>query len=403
MLPYIYSEKEVLLVRETDGERFFVQKILKGYHYIYSELLNSPHPYLPKLYEVVISDDSTTVIEEYVEGQSLGNAELSEKQLRNAIKELCSVLEFLHSKGIIHRDIKPSNIILANDGHIRLIDFDAAHMTKDNVEQDTRLLGTRGYAPPEQYGFAQTDARVDIYSLGVTLEQLLGNKAQKPRYRWIIRKCTNLNPDKRYQLVKEIKNGLAFYRRSLGTISIIIVIALLSYGTLHRLPLFPVMVEETRTSYPTKDLLFYTKNGEYIIQGFDESTAGKSVSMRVDMTGKENFVDFAIPVSLNDWVEYGMKYDIGFDLGGLADGIQASFWRDGTEVSLWPMTAQNRLREIPYDPFILTEVPVMTQITSADADGDGIKELFVSKGNRRHALLTTYGSLLISKASLLNM
>ncbi len=388
------SEKStVLLVREIDGEQLYVQKILKGQHRIYAELLDSPHPFLPKLYEVEISDNDTTVIEEYIDGPSLGIAELSEKQLRNAIKELCSVLDFLHGKGIIHRDIKPSNILMAKDGHIRLIDFDAARMTKDDVEQDTRLLGTRGYAPPEQYGFAQTDARADIYSLGVTMQQILGQKADKSRYKRIIRKCTNLNPDKRYQSAKEIRNELVYYRRGLILVSAVLVIAILSYGLLQSLSLSPVMVDEPQIPYPEEDLLLYTKGGEYITLGFDESTEGESVSMRVDMTGHEDFVDFAIPASLNDWAEYGMKYDLGFELGELADGIQASFWRDGAEVSLWPAATQDRLREIPYDPFMLTEVKPMTQITCADADKDGVKELFVSKGNREHALLTTVWEL----------
>lgn len=204
------SEKSAVhLVREKGGTQLFVRKILKGQRHIYSTLLSCEHPYLPKLYEVDMDEDSTTVIEEYIEGESLGRAELSEKQLLTAVRELCTVLEFLHGKDIIHRDIKPSNIILANDGHIRLIDFDAARMPRDDLEQDTRLLGTRGYAPPEQYGFAQTDARADIYALGVTLKQLLGDRAQKPPYRRIIRTCTNLNPDKRYQSAAQVKRALS--------------------------------------------------------------------------------------------------------------------------------------------------------------------------------------------------
>lgn len=203
------SEKSTVhLVRKAGGDQVFVRKILKGQCHIYETLQNFQHPYLPKIYEVILSDTSTTIIEEYTEGQSLGSAELSEKQLVAAFKELCSVLEFLHGKDIIHLDIKPSNIILAKDGHIRLIDFDAARMPKDDLEQDTRLLGTRGYAPPEQYGFAQTDARADIYALGITLRQLLGENAQKPRYRRIIQKCTNLNPDDRYQSVRQVRVAL---------------------------------------------------------------------------------------------------------------------------------------------------------------------------------------------------
>lgn len=240
------SEKStVLLVREKNGEQVLVKKILKGQHPIYSELRNCTHPYLPKLYEVIISDDTTTIIEEYIDGQSLGSAELSEKQIVQAVGELCSVLEFLHGKDIIHRDIKPSNIILAKDGHIRLIDFDAARMPKEDLEQDTKLLGTRGYAPPEQYGFSQTDARADIYSLGVTMDQLLGDKAHKARYKKIIGKCTNLNPDKRYQSARQVKRAFSSRKRSvLYAVIGMILLAVLWYT----IPLYlPVQQEEVQS------------------------------------------------------------------------------------------------------------------------------------------------------------
>lgn len=208
------SEKSMVhLVREKDGDQIYIRKILKGKHSVYTVLQNIEHPFLPKLYEVDISDDATTIIEEYIEGRSLGGEELSKKQFSAVIRELCTVLEFLHGKGIIHRDIKPSNIILAGDGHIRLIDFDAARMPKDDLKQDTELLGTRGYAPPEQYGFAQTDERADIYALGMTTQQLLGDQAGKPRYKRIIQKCTNLNPDKRYQSVRQVRRAIFYTGR----------------------------------------------------------------------------------------------------------------------------------------------------------------------------------------------
>ena len=206
------SEKSLIqLVRKEDTEQIFVRKILEGQHEVYQALQGCPHPYLPKLYEVTVSDEETTVIEEYVEKKLPEAEKLSDQQFRSIVWELCCVLEFLHGKGIIHRDIKPSNILLAGDGHIRLIDFDAARIYKGEKEQDTRLLGTRGYAPPEQYGFAQTDERADIYSLGMTLEQLLQEKADRHGYRRVIRKCTQLDPEKRYQSVRQVRN--AFFRR----------------------------------------------------------------------------------------------------------------------------------------------------------------------------------------------
>ncbi|MCM1027185.1 MAG: protein kinase [Roseburia sp.] len=125
------SEKStVYLLREKGGERMYIRKELAGQHPIYQTLRNCPHLCLPKLYEVTIAEDSTTVIEEYIEGRSLVAEELTEKQFLHLVRELCSVLEFLHGKGIIHRDIKPSNLLLTEEGRLYLIDFDAARMPK---------------------------------------------------------------------------------------------------------------------------------------------------------------------------------------------------------------------------------------------------------------------------------
>ncbi len=218
------SKSKIDLVRKIDEssqdngraqkENLYIRKTLQGKHSVYALLLDNPHPYLPKLYEVNEADGCVTVIEEYIEGEPIGSMDLPKERLLQAAGELCDVLEFLHGKNIIHRDVKPSNILMAKDGHIRLIDFDAARMPKDELEQDTSLLGTRGYAPPEQYGFAQTDRRADIYALGVTLQKLLGSEADKPRYKKVIRKCTNLNPDKRYASAKQVKRELSCAKRN---------------------------------------------------------------------------------------------------------------------------------------------------------------------------------------------
>lgn len=202
------EKSTVHLVREKGKDQLYIRKVLHGQHPVYQALINCSHPCLPKLYDVVFSENTTTVIEEYIEGKTAGNVSLSDKRLRSVAGELCSVLEYLHGQGIIHRDIKPSNIIIAGDGHIRLIDFDAARMPKEDAEQDTKLLGTRGYAPPEQYGFMQTDERADIYALGVTLRQLSEGVRLKPRYGKVLRKCTALDPDRRYQSVREVRRAL---------------------------------------------------------------------------------------------------------------------------------------------------------------------------------------------------
>nr|WP_300659608.1 serine/threonine-protein kinase [uncultured Acetatifactor sp.] len=225
------KKSTVSLVQEKGGGRMFVRKVLAGRHPVYQMLQKDSHPCLPKLYEVAASDDCITVIEEYIEGQSCGAVELSERQFRQIVRELCSVLEFLHGKGIIHRDIKPSNILLTAEGHVRLIDFDISRVLHEGKEQDTELLGTRGFAPPEQYGFAQTDERADIYALGMTLEQLAQGRRWRIRYQKVIRKCKSLDPDKRYQSAGQLRHAfLLADRRVLCGAAALALAALMGLG-----------------------------------------------------------------------------------------------------------------------------------------------------------------------------
>ena len=208
------GKSTVTLMLDPDQNRRVVVKKLAGVHPVYEKLQALHHPYLPEILSVKQGEGETCMTEEYVEGPCLAAVSLSERALTRAFLELCQVLEFLHGHGILHRDIKPDNILLAPDGHIRLIDFDAAREPKANEAQDTRLLGTRGYAPPEQFGFAQTDARADLYALGATFRQLLGPVARKGRWRHILRRCTALDPKDRYasagQIRRAVYRGRAF-------------------------------------------------------------------------------------------------------------------------------------------------------------------------------------------------
>lgn len=216
--------KELKLLKQSEkstvylvcsGERKYIRKVLAGQHPVYEVLRDNPHPGLPGLLEVTVSENSTTILEEYIEGQPLGTVELSKRQFSTVVKELCSVLTFLHQKGIIHRDIKPSNIMLTEEGHVYLIDFDIARMPREGLDQDTRQLGTRGFASPEQYGFSQTDQRTDIYALGTTLKLLLTKKTEKPHYRKVLQKCTNLDPDQRYRSVEQFQRAFFPTKRNL--------------------------------------------------------------------------------------------------------------------------------------------------------------------------------------------
>ncbi len=160
-------------------------------------------PHLERLVEQSEDENGAYFISEYIEGISASERTFSEKEAVKLLLELCAAIKALHRAGIIHRDIKPSNIF-GNDGHIRLIDFDSARLRVEFQSRDTEILGTGGYAAPEQYGFMQTDDRSDIYAFGVTMEEILGENADKPKFRRIIRRCTQFDPDRRFRDISAV-------------------------------------------------------------------------------------------------------------------------------------------------------------------------------------------------------
>ncbi|MBQ9487348.1 MAG: protein kinase [Selenomonadaceae bacterium] len=217
-LQFLYSTVDVIkdgkngkisLVYDNVGKQFYIMKErdLKTAE-IYSRLKDLKSPYLPEIYHAVESDGKFFIVEEFIQGRTLAeilthNNGLDEKNSADVLKQVCNALKILHALKIIHRDIKPSNIMVTKTGAVKLIDFSIARIEKANRDTDTDFLGTRGYAPPEQYGFGQTDSRSDIYSLGVTIQEILGENYDGYLNK-ILSKCTNLNPAERYQSADEI-------------------------------------------------------------------------------------------------------------------------------------------------------------------------------------------------------
>ena len=138
------------------------------------------HPSLPRIVDIGEDDEFIYIVEDFFEGEALDRQLKIRKRFDEATvvewaKQLCGILYYLHSlePAIIYRDMKPANIIVTSDNIVKLIDFGIAREYKQDSGSDTSYMGTRGYAAPEQYGTSQTDARTDIYSLGVTLYHLL--------------------------------------------------------------------------------------------------------------------------------------------------------------------------------------------------------------------------------------
>ena len=179
---------------------------------LYEILKNEDMPYIPEIYRLVEYDGKLFVVEEYIPCLTLEellqyNETFNENDAADIMRQLAESLMILHAYNIIHRDIKPSNVMLTKDGVIRLIDFGISRIAKDDSDTDTKFLGTRGYAPPEQFGFGQTDARSDIYSLGVLIQRLLG-KNYRGWLKEIINRCTQFDPENRYNTAEELLDEL---------------------------------------------------------------------------------------------------------------------------------------------------------------------------------------------------
>ncbi len=139
------------------------------------------HPNLPRVTDHFEEDGKNYLVMEFVPGETLLDY-CKRNPLPRPINEvlgwagqLCDVLSYLHNQRppVIFRDLKPANIILTPEGSLKLVDFGIARLFKPGQNRDTQAYGTMGYSAPEQYGRGQTDARSDIYSLGVLLHQLL--------------------------------------------------------------------------------------------------------------------------------------------------------------------------------------------------------------------------------------
>ena len=197
------------------------------------------HPALPRIVDILDKDDVIYVIMDYIEGEPLSKVldeygAQPQEQVIEWAKQLCDVLDYLHTNHppIIYRDMKPANVMLKPDGNLKLIDFGIAREFKQENLADTVNLGTKGYAAPEQFGGkGQTDPRTDVYCLGVTLYHLAtGKNPSEPPYEiypirhWnpqlsgglekIIQKCTQLNPDDRYQSCAELLYALNHYEEA---------------------------------------------------------------------------------------------------------------------------------------------------------------------------------------------
>lgn len=227
-LSRLQDDKDIWLVRNNEDGNLYVKKIIALYNKeVYLRLQNMHLNNIPRIIMCVEDGALLIVIEEYIHGNSLQKqldmqGAFSQEDVIKLMLHLCDILEPLHNcePPIIHRDIKPSNIMISNDGVVKLIDFNAAKEFHAEQNEDTRLMGTRHFAAPEQYGFGQSDQRTDIYAMGITMFYLLTGTFPEENNMpgelgEIIRKCICLEKQDRYQSVERLKEDMLHIQRHL--------------------------------------------------------------------------------------------------------------------------------------------------------------------------------------------
>ncbi len=238
-----FQAQRLVAIKEMSDSQLSSRKRAKALQDFRQEadlLVQLKHPNLPNVSDVFEEGGKAYLVMEFIEGKTLEEVLEEEQQpldeglVMGWAAQLCTVLHYLHTRPqpIVFRDMKPGNVMVMADGEIKLIDFGIARLFKETGKQDTTLLGSRGYAPLEQYGRAQSDARSDIYALGATLYNLLTkeipidalSRYAKPKLfspprrlnpkissavETVILKAMAEDPRKRYQTAAEMQQAIA--------------------------------------------------------------------------------------------------------------------------------------------------------------------------------------------------
>ena len=238
-----FQSKRIVAVKEMSDAALSPTekaKVLQDFRNEADLLVQLKHPNLPNVSDFFEEGGKAYLVMEFIEGKTLATVQdeqsipLDERLVMGWALQLCAVLHYLHTRPhpIIFRDMKPTNVMITAEGEIKLIDFGIARIFKTAVKKDTSLLGSQGYAPLEQYGRGQSDARSDIYALGATLYDLLTkelpadapsrsihpslfstprqlNPNISPAVDAIILKAMQMEPNDRYQAAAEMYQAIA--------------------------------------------------------------------------------------------------------------------------------------------------------------------------------------------------
>ncbi len=212
---YRFNPSTALCIFEDTGKLYVQKKVSHEKKSIYEKLIKINNPHLPKILHIENRTEYLEVVREYISGDTL--SELIESGRRpdteasvQIIADVCDGLCELHKIGLVHRDINPNNTIITNDGRAVIIDYEITRTVSGSKAKDTTILGTVGYAAPEQFGFSESDPKTDIYAVGVLINVLMTGKLPdecmaKGDMGKIVRKCIEIDSKKRYQSIESLK------------------------------------------------------------------------------------------------------------------------------------------------------------------------------------------------------
>ena len=191
-----------------NGRIYILKKILFEDVPVFQRLASLKNENVIRTYETVRIENDFYAVQEFVQGETLEehirkNGLMNDEKIKEITLQLCAGLEGVHSLGIVHRDINPNNIMLSDDGKVKIIDFGISGIQKTGTGADTQLLGTHGFAAPEQYGFSRSGVQSDIYSVGAVMNYMktgrLPSEVQaEGEFSSIILKCTQMDKNERY-------------------------------------------------------------------------------------------------------------------------------------------------------------------------------------------------------------
>ena len=209
------------LVRNEEGNTLLCKRIDSSLLPIYRKLINVEHENIVTVYGITKDEYGILVVMEYfpsktLEEKMLENGIFSIRDMKSVILQIAKGVSTIHDLGIVHRDLSANNILIDKSGRVKITDFGIARMYDKDKNADTRILGTHGYAAPEQFGFIQTDRKADVYAIGVLMNVMLSGKMPNeklykgdPKLMDIIQRCTSMKPSERYE-VEEIVDLLGY-------------------------------------------------------------------------------------------------------------------------------------------------------------------------------------------------